>query len=248
MSTGPRIPVPVALEIARVLARLWKMDQRLADIWGSAIVGSLRRRGHDPTASVGDIEIISPMPGPEPDRPIATKEDQDAWRKRHEGDDVVYQAIDASLHPPQPPAQAAMFEAAPPPPPPPIGRAIKGLKPCFLACELEVWPAALGIDGPEAVGVQIFRYWPGQYGNRGWIQLMRTGPTELGEWFLTAWKRRYSIPWQQQASAFGFLRDAYGAPVPVPEETATLAKIGVGHIPPAVREHWIAQRTGKGAA
>lgn len=243
MSSGPRIPVPMALAIARAFARRVGMDQRVADICGATIVGSLRRRGHDAAATVGDIEILCPMPGPVPDRPIATKEAQDAWRKQHEADDTVYAGIHAAVHPPQAPAQAEMFGDPPPPPAKPIGTALKGLKPCFMQCELQIFPAELGIvDGPEAVGVQVFRFWPGPYGNGGWAKLIRTGPTELGEWFLSRWKSVFNLPFGSQASAHGYLRDAHGAPVAVESETELLAKLRIEYIRPHLREPWITSK------
>lgn len=213
MSAGPRIPLARALAAAEMAMRLWGMAAPACAVVGSA------RRGK---AEVGDIELIAPVPE------VLTRE-YDAFEEPEpvtEANDPLYAIIAASVrHEPD------LFN---PNPPQPVARAIEGLKPGFLAAKLEVRLAA-----PPAVTVpvQVYRYTPT---NRGWCELMRTGPSEFGQEFLYRWKQRYGITGEGRASIDGHLVDAHRVRVPVPTEADCFRLSGMPFIPPEEREAFAA--------
>lgn len=112
---------------------------------------------------------------------------------------------------------------------------VRGLKRGFLACSLVA--TLRGQDGRDyRIPVQVFRYTPK---NRGWIELMRTGPGDFGQHFLVLWKQRKRIPWERQASVDGHLVDRDGTIVAVDSELACFAACGLGYIEPKDRDAWI---------
>lgn len=174
------------------------------------VVGSVRRRKPD----VGDLELLAPLPAPPADP------------KR---DDALYEHILATCNG-QP--QALFGE-----PRPQFTEVVGGLKRGFLCASLKV-QLRLGLADEEAsvVPVQIFRYTPE---NRGWQQLMRTGPREMGIWFLQEWKRVFGIQ-GGPASIDGHLVDSWSKRVPVEDEQACFRLIRHEPIPPEQRDGFVA--------
>lgn len=137
-------------------------------------------------------------------------------------DDPLYEAILATCNG-QP--QALFGE-----PRPRFTEVVQGLKPGFRSASLKV---KLRIGESELiVPVQVFRYTPE---NRGWQQIMRTGPSEFGIWFLQEWKRAFGIQ-NGEASIEGHLVDSWLKRVPVADEHECFLKIRHDFIPPEQRD------------
>lgn len=97
-------------------------------------------------------------------------------------------------------------------------------------------------DGvPFAVRVQIHRWEPDGV-NRGWIELMRTGPLEFGKWFLNTWRRRWQL--KGEASVDGMLVYGSGHPAATPTEADCFRLAGINFIEPDRRDAFAAQRGG----
>jgi len=116
------------------------------------------------------------------------------------------------------------------------GRAVKGLKAHFKYCELNIELLRKSTGTWHEIPVQIHRYTPA---NRGWIELMRTGPSDLGIIFLARWKERYGIPAEADASQGGHLRDSRGGIVDVETEEMAFEKCGLPYVPPERRAAWV---------
>jgi ParB/RepB/Spo0J family partition protein len=114
------------------------------------------------------------------------------------------------------------------------GAALRGLKPGFRSCELLVELLRKSTGEWHSLPVQIHRYTPQ---NRGWIELMRTGPSELGILFLERWKKVYGLG-DSEASRSGHLRNSYGDIVPVRTEEEAFEKCGIPYVPPDRRGVW----------
>jgi len=227
MSEGPRIPRGNALQVAAELARRWDLSGlRLDHSAQCLVVGSLRRGAPE----VGDIEIVAPLPARLPPRPAPE-------------DDPLFRRINATMANPWTDERAALFaglsgvgggggggggEE-------PLGRIEKGLRPGFLAASLVVTPAE-GVEVP----VQVYRY---TEENRGWMILMRTGPTEFGQWVLGKWKKAFGIPLGDErypACRENHLITNTGAIVPVATEEEVFRAIGVVPIAPDKRAAFMA--------
>lgn len=173
------------------------------------VVGSVRRRKPE----VGDLEILAPH--------------EDKAR------DTLYQRIARTVRTDDAGglfAGAADIKHE-------IGRAVRGLKPGFLAASLVI---NVKPDGGVEVPVQIFRYTPD---NLGWMLLYRTGPEDFGKWFLGEWKKRHGIPLSREdrpASKDNHLIDGEGRVVKVPDEEAAFVKAGIRFVPPEERDRFIA--------
>jgi len=101
-----------------------------------------------------------------------------------------------------------------------IGRPVRGFKPGFTACSLLIRPWG------QDITCEIHRYTPR---NKGWIEIMRTGPREFGIKFLQRWKQVHDIPGGdggQEASIHGHLVDRNGHIVPVATEKECFEKVG----------------------
>lgn len=127
-----------------------------------------------------------------------------------------------------------------------IGDAVKGFRSHFAYCDMLLNLHEPCPGGRElVVRVQIHRWDPDGL-NRGWIELMRTGPAEFGEWYLRAWKRRWNIHGAGRASIDGRLVDAGGRPVPTRTEAECFRLCGLNYIEPdrrdAFAEHQAASR------
>lgn len=185
------------------LAAADRLCQHLAEFWGldpdlDVWVGSVRRRRD----FVGDLELVC----------------------RHEpaaSDDLFARLARSIELPPDDSLFAVQAEN-------PIGRAIKGLRPGFLAAYLEI-TAWKKIQVP----VQIFRY---TAANAGWITLMRTGPAEFGQWFLHRWKVTHGIAPTAKASIDGHLVDRAGRVIPVATEAEAFEKCDLKFVRPEQRE------------
>jgi len=116
------------------------------------------------------------------------------------------------------------------------GRIISGVKRGFLLATIELDHIHVGTGEVATVPIQIHRYMPGDKGNRGWIEILRTGPTDHGRWFLAAWSKAMGVPFDRQASMFGYLRDAYGGQVPTPTEEGCYERIKSKFIKPEDRK------------
>lgn len=127
-----------------------------------------------------------------------------------------------------------------------FGEAVEGFKPGFKYCSLNM--TMVRGDESYPIGVQIHRYAHGD-SNRGWIEIMRTGPSEFGQIFLSRWKKHHGIPQDKQASIEGFLVDAGGQRVSVPTEVDAFHLCGLQFIDPAKRDAICEQlkRAGGGA-
>ncbi len=125
------------------------------------------------------------------------------------------------------------------------GKAVRGFVPGFTACSLvmEIAGSRIGLDVPVVpIPVQIYR-WKAE--NRGWIELMRTGPREFNQFFLSKWKAFHLIPEGGDGSRDGYLRDRNGNAVITATEAEAFRKLnGMRCVPPEEREA-IAVRTAK---
>lgn len=169
---------------------------------GCAVVGSIRRR----RPHVGDIEIIAPMPV------------SDGVRPPH---DALHTTIAESC------AGEGLFNVDAETP---VGTAIKGLKPMFRYCAIDVFAD----DHPEGgIKVEIHRYDPGPGGNRGLIELIRTGPAEHGQRILAEYARMRggTCP----AAEGGYLLAIDGARVPTPSEDDVYRLVGMAWVHPETR-------------
>ncbi len=209
MSEGPRILLSEAVQVLDQIRGLWRCP-------GLEVVGSVRRE----LPHVGDIEVIAEIPAM-------------AIRKNpRPQDDPLFVAINTTMHNPWiANAGGGLFEprmeVCPSEQRPCIGKAVRGLRPDFRACSLEVDPWG------KTIPLQVYRYTPI---NRGWITLMRTGPSEFGQWFLGQWKKRWMIQPDHQASVDGYLVDRTGKVIDTPTETEAFRLCGLEWIPPQNRQ------------
>lgn len=193
------------------LAQAQEAAAYLARLWklGDArdcVVGSVRRQ--KPT--VGDLEFIAPLP-----------EDP--------REDPVFRTIAGTVDRPQE-EQPRLFGAPPPLAGTPIGTALMGLKPGFKMCRLQI----RGRSGNE-MQVEINRYTPGPKGNRGWVQLVKTGPEDFGKAVLTHWKVLNRIGPEHDGSRDFFLLSADGAQVPTANELQVLHACRLLWVAPELR-------------
>lgn len=209
MSEGPRILISEAVQVLDQIRGLWRCP-------GLEVVGSVRRE----LPHVGDIEVIAEIPA------MAMR--KDARRQ----DDSLFAAINATMHNPWvEDVKGGLFDVRPESQPieqlPRIGKALRGLRPGFRACSIELDPWG------KTIPLQVYRYTPT---NRGWITLMRTGPGEFGIWFLGQWKKRWMINQDRQASVDGYLVDRTGKVIDTPTEADAFRLCGLEWIPPQNRQ------------
>lgn len=202
MSTGERIPLEYADRIVRHLARTFV---------GLTLdpVGSVRRRSE----RVGDIEFVAPCP--------------------REGDrDLLWLALSQRFYPAGCVDEIAADDAgglfgATTPRLERIGDVVQGLAPRFRHARL-----VLHCVHPERldVKVEIYRYDPGERGNRGWIELIRTGPGEFGQACLARWKKLSG-----GKSDKGYPVDGQGRRYAVASEEAAFSLLKMPWVEPKVR-------------
>jgi len=109
-----------------------------------------------------------------------------------------------------------------------VGVQVKGVKPGFRMCQLEV-----GIRG-GVIGIDIARYDGGPIGNRGWIEMIRTGPHDFAAWMLGQWKRA-----TEGRSEGGYPTTRDGQRVACPTEVRAFALCGVDYIPAEQRDSFM---------
>lgn len=215
MSDGPRMSLLQADRFAEAfLRRIGFASTAAAEQAGVEIVGSVRRRRPD----VGDVDFIAPLPR------VA------GGAKIEAHDDQLFGAINAIVDNPAVDERNSLFVAMPKTEGA-IATALKGLSPGFRACELQV----VAVNWQLVVKVNLYRY---DAANYGWVKLYRTGPQEIGPWFLGRWKKAYGIPTgdeRRQASKDGYLIDADCNIVPVASEQEAFRLIGSNYVPPEER-------------
>lgn len=132
----------------------------------------------------------------------------------------------------------------------PVAKPLKGFKRGFGYCDTLVDVTNQATGQGFAIRVQIHRY-AADGSNRGWIELMRTGPAEFGQFFLRAWKARHCIAPELEASIDGHLVNAARQRVPTPTEADAFRCCGLEPVEPTRRdafaarakEQWRHQRT-----
>lgn len=194
------------------LARAHQAVQRLRELLplpeGSCpVVGSVRRCRQ----VVHDVELIAPMP--------AEGQVDRLWTAIND------QAPDTSdLFAPQGPAK-------------PVIRIVKGVKPLFAHARIQVKLKSDVAGGDAWLPIEIYRYdTDATKTNRGWIELMRTGPADFGKWFLMKWHDKWQLRPDRSASVDGYLRDEYEAIVPVATEKEAFEKCGIAYVAPDQRD------------
>lgn len=169
------------------------------------VAGSIRRR----VQMVKDIELVVPMPAKgEPDVLLEAIRRQIVVPGYHGEEYAIQVEIQPSLLGPastrQEKRRRPMIENA-------IGVAVKGVKEDFRYCQLRIAGCA---DPSKFINVDIFRYDQGENGNRGWIELIRTGPADFGQKALGRWKQLNPGAYSQD----GYPHRADGVRVAVPTE------------------------------
>lgn len=212
MSENPdRIPLLKAQEIAIQLRKLWSMGDRTC-----LTVGSVRRL----EKTVGDLEFTAPLP-------IDGQ------------DDSLFEIMQETIS-----RQGGLWaddkRSI-------SGRAVAGFATGFKFCNLllEIPDEMIGGTAPALfpIKVQIHRYTPSctiagapQKSNRGWIEVMRTGPKEFNQMFLLRWRSWFHIPEGRDGSLEGFLRDRDGNPIDTPTEASCFSMLNNWRfIPPEER-------------
>lgn len=142
--------------------------------------------------------------------------------------DELFKILDEDARPP-----GVLFE--PRTQRPPI-TSLRGLHPAFLEASIVAHVLEVGSKSQLDVPVQIARYKPGQ---RGWRLIMRTGPSEFGQWFLARWKRERGIPPERPASVDGFLVDRNGRAMEIDSEAEAFALCRLPFIQPHLRESFL---------
>jgi hypothetical protein len=158
--------------------------------------------------TVGDIEIIGP----------AQPEGESAGLFSGGACDTLHDAIAASV------AKGRV-------------EVVRGLKPHFLACSLLVKLKDTQAGTLLRFPLDVFRY-AADGSNRGWIELMRTGPSELGILFLARWKFVHGISPEGKASIDGHLVDALGNRIATPDELTCWEKCDLRYVEPERRDEY----------
>jgi len=212
VSAGPKIPVERAISAIHLLAEAIgaRVDpDRQDDPMTLAVVGSIRRG----LTSVSDIDLIAP------------------WA--HD-EDPLHAALVAKFGDPAKDKANPLFAAAVAP----EGRMgiwLQGLNRNFRRCAVLL---KLVKEPKVEIKVEIHRYTPGPEGNRGWIEMIRTGPAEWGRMCCIRWNHR--VP--NGTSDHGFLVDGDGERHPTPDEASVFRLLGLQYIPPAARTDILAKQ------
>jgi hypothetical protein len=114
-----------------------------------------------------------------------------------------------------------------------MGWITEGAHAWFKACRLVLVDPAAG-----EINVEIHRYTPGPSGNRGWIELMRTGPVEFTRWLIVKHKMRQGISRDGDASRDAFLVDGAGKAIPTPTEREVFRVMNLDYIAPERRDEF----------
>jgi hypothetical protein len=239
-STLDKIDRQHVITIVKALADQWKRQVQPGDPpnLGLAVVGSVARG----SVKVGDLELIAPLPGPIPQFPMNDAPTIEKFLKTYGTieHDLLYTRIFATVKPT--PQQGSLWGSPQRKSDLCFVEPQMGFKPGFKYCDLLIDVPVLCPELEEtvaALSVQIHRYWLGPAGNRGWIQLMRTGPAEFGQYILTRWKEKQRLSSGVPGSVNGFLVDRDGKAVPTPEEADVFAAVGIPFIPVDQRERFM---------
>lgn len=202
MSAGTRVKLEDARDMAIVLAEILELPRYV-------LAGSARRG----LATVGDLDLVVPMPP--------------GWPARHTGEkgaapDPLYERLCERVHR----VEGGIFT-----PRAPLGREVRGLNPGFRSCVLELevfknWP----------VRVEIDRYDPGANGNFGWILALRTGPDAFCRRLVGALRRALATKAGEEVSREGYIRDADGTPMATPIEKSVFTLAGLRWTPATERD------------
>lgn len=230
MTTLQRIPAPRALAAVTKLAEklgvglcLPAPDGRLGEISAGdvALVGSLRRGRVD----VHDVDLIAPMPAG--------------------SEDPLYDRIRETFGDTKEAAKNPLFGAVAAPVSD-WGRVVKGLNRNFKTIELAVKLRGSTTNPdpawstPFELKLEIHRYTPGE---RGWIEMMRTGPGGLSEEEV-GWGPMILIRWKQRVpGSKGGLSYPDGSKLHAPDEDSVFRAVGISNwIPPAHRTVQLAKQ------
>lgn len=211
MSTGTRYPLDFARKVAARVCNLWGLNE------GCTIAGSIRREKPD----VGDIELVAPLP---------------AGSTAGVARDTLFQRIAATVMGVG--EEGGLFGGMTPGC---VGRAIEGVKPFFKHAKVSIdlanpdpVAAMPTWEGGGAIQVDLWRYEPGLAGNRGWVEVVRTGSQEFGTAVLSYWKYINGIPADRKGSD-GHLLNSAGWPVATPTEAGLFAEMRLLWVPPRLR-------------
>jgi hypothetical protein len=235
----------MTLDLANRVAGRFGIGLHQAGITSVTAVGSLRRQ----KATINDLEFIAPMPADgQPDRlhRVLTS-------RFYNIDQFGIRVPDADTAPRRrPKAEAMLFGASAPAVATPElddepaatlerwGAPLKGLRPGFKACSL-----LLHLKHPQQiVKLEVYRYdEPGPIGmsghrtppgNRGWIEMIRTGPADFGPFMLWRWKKASC----GGCSDLGYPCLPSGAAVPCITEADAFELCRVPWIEPQARDNW----------
>lgn len=222
VSDAPRMPLEQARKVVAYLAGALDLIDLDSDRKGhpAMVVGSVRRQERE----VGDLEFIAPMPTGCSDPLFEVL----ASRFGAEGAEIV-------IEPPEKPSATPLFHT-----PKPgrslavthsLGEVVKGLKPRFRY-------AAVVLKGrTRDVKIEFYRYDDGPGGNRGWVELVRTGCADFGFAVLTRHKAVQGIP-KDRPGSDTYLLGADGAEISTPTEQSVFDLVGIPFIePPGRTEH-----------
>lgn len=182
------------------------LDVPKPEFW---MVGSIRRKAY----SVKDIDILCAMPRGDTD-PL-----YDAIC-RHFIQAPTSHKQAGSLF--DAPASALSGEI--------LGKVVRGCKRGFRNCSVEIHPVA--VNG--GIKMEFWRFDAGQQGNRGWIELIRTGPWEFAKMAVTRWNRISGGKAGEPHVRYPCLRD--GSRVPVPDEATAFKLLDWPYIEPENRQ------------
>lgn len=184
---------------AMVAAR-WLMHQLGVELAPEQVVGSIRRGAR----AVGDVDLLLPLPA--------------------EGQpDELYRQMAARIEPRD--GRPALFAGATTRTQP-LAREVLGMSAGFKLCRLEL---RLTREPVAVIRVDLHRYTPGPDGNRGWKQLIHTGPEAFARKAVSRWA---AISGESADGGFP-VRD--GRPVPVPSEAEAFRLLDWKYIPPENR-------------
>lgn len=206
MSTPPQA-TRIDLATAMRTARWLQNRWQLEE---DSVVGSLRRL----RAEVGDLEFIAPMP---------ELGQVDELYERLRLDIAPPLDRGGDLFDPEPPRIGDSLRW--------LGIALKGFRPGMRYCQLLI----RGASNREAK-VEIYRYDAGPQGNKGWVQVMRTGPEAFGKGLLSQYKALHRIPSDIAGSDKGYLLSIAGERVPTPTELDVFSACRCLYVEPQQRE------------
>jgi hypothetical protein len=196
---GPRFDADYLRKVDNHLRGTLRLRELTPDAeGGAAMVATVGslRRG---LAVAGDLDYIAPRPA------------VDAQGRLTEAD-ALYAVLSEHFYGPDEPARDTR-----------LGTAVKGLKPGFGMCNLIL---ELKSPQPARLPIQIHRFWPGPQGNRGWIELIRTGPADFGK------AAMFRLGTRGLKSRDGFPHDHRGNRIAVPTEARAFDLLGLGFVEP----------------